>query len=83
MHQPMQYIWTLYDDYLASFSGWKKKLFERVTPRLRRRDQKERGFDHMMANSYATQQLCHEIYGRKKKDMNVVYPPLDPVFFEQ
>jgi glycosyltransferase involved in cell wall biosynthesis len=79
----MQYIWTLYDDYVSSLSAWKQQLFKRVTPRLRHRDQKDRTFDHIMTNSYATQELCHTVYGRRKKAMKVVYPPLDPRFFTE
>ncbi len=56
LHSPMQYIRSHYEEYLAKFHGWKKWLFQKITPRLRKWDQKYTQFDKVYSNSHYTQQ---------------------------
>ena len=58
LHSPMQYIWSHYEEYLHKFSGWKQKLFQWITPRLRNWDKKFTTFDKVFFNSKYTQELA-------------------------
>lgn len=78
LHSPMQYIRTHYEEYVNKFSGWKKKLFQAITPRLRKRDQKFTHFDTIYANSKYTQKCAKEIYGM---DSKINYPRIRDEFY--
>lgn len=78
LHSPMQYIWSHYEEYIAKFHGWKKWLFEFITPHLRKWDQKHTQFDKVYSNSYYTQQWALEIYGIKSE---VKYPKIKDEFY--
>lgn len=71
LHSPMQYIWSHHDEYLAKFQWWKKRLFQRIVPRLRKWDLKFNKFDEIVFNSKYTQKLAWELYGMRGK---VDYP---------
>jgi len=58
----MHYIWTLYDEYVGAMHGRKKRLYQYITPYLRRRDARPRQYDLMYANSESTQQQIQDIY---------------------
>ena len=63
LHSPMQYIRSHYEEYLGKFHGWKKWLFKKITPKLRKRDQSYTKFDTIISNSHYTQNLAKQIYG--------------------
>jgi len=73
----MQYIRSHRDEYLAKFTGRKKKLFSFLIPRLQKRDKRFRRFDEVYFNSKYTQQLAKEIYGIEGK---VRYPKIHDTF---
>lgn len=62
LHSPMQYIRSHHDEYCHKLTGYKKRLFKKITPRLRKRDKKFTEFDKIIANSEYTAQLAKEIY---------------------
>jgi len=74
----MQYIWSHRDEYLAKFSGRKKKLFSFLVPHLQTWDKKFTHFDEVQFNSKYTQSLAKKIYGIKGK---VVYPKIKDSFY--
>lgn len=78
LHSPMQYIRSHYQEYFSKFSGRKQKLFEIITPRLRKRDQKYTSFDEVVFNSHYTEHLAQELYGMKGK---VEYPTIKDCFY--
>lgn len=83
-HQPMHYIWTLYDAYVWSMTGWKKKLYQYITPRLRRRDAKPRSYDIIYANSESTKKQIKKIYfPLLSPQIEVIHPPIEPSFFHE
>ncbi len=82
-HQPMHYIWTLYEQYVQSFHGWKRWLYERVTPRLRRRDSKRRPYDQIYTNSIDTADQVRKLYHLHDSHIDVVHCPIDPIYFAQ
>lgn len=83
-HQPMHYIWPLYKEYIWYMSWWKKYLYKKVTPWLRRRDTRPRHYDLMYANSQSTKTQIQNLYFPDKKvDIRVVNPPIDPQFFHE
>lgn len=61
-HQPMHYIWTLYEEYVGHMSGRKQRLYRCITPKLRRRDSAIRNYDHILANSQSTKQQIEQLY---------------------
>lgn len=83
-HQPMHYIWTLYDAYVWSMSGWKKKLYQYITPRLRHRDAKPRSYDIIYANSESTKIQIKNIYfPLLSPKIEVIHPPIAEQFFHE
>lgn len=73
LHSPMQYIWSHYEEYRNKFTGRKRKLFDRLVPRLRSWDLKYKHFDSIVCNSHYTQQLAKELYGLESR---VQYPKI-------
>lgn len=73
LHSPMQYLWSHYPEYHARLTWWKKKLFNFIVPKLRKRDLKFCHFDSVVCNSHYTQHLAEEIYGLKS---TVSYPKI-------
>lgn len=83
-HQPMHYIWTLYDAYVWSMQGRKKKLYELITPRLRLRDTKPRIYDTIYANSESTKKQIKDIYfPLLSPKIEVIHPPIAEEFFHE
>jgi glycosyltransferase involved in cell wall biosynthesis len=78
LHSPMQYIWSHREEYLAKFSGWKKKLFSFLVPRLQRWDKQFTQFDEIHFNSKYTANLAKEIYGMEG---SVRYPKIHDTFY--
>jgi hypothetical protein len=72
LHSPMQYIWTHYDEYNKKLTGSKGKLFNRVVPKLRKRDLKFTKFDKIYANSKYTAKVAEELYDMK--NIHIKYP---------
>lgn len=62
LHSPMQYIRSHHQEYLKKLTGYKKKLFQLITKRTRKRDKKFIQFDKIICNSKYTAKLCKEIY---------------------
>lgn len=74
-HSPPRYLWDMQADYMEGLSGWKRRLFRALTPRLRRFDRESAGtVDHFIANSRFVRERIRRIYGR---DSKVIYPPVD------
>lgn len=83
-HQPMHYIWTLYDAYVWSMHWWKKKLYQFITPRLRRRDSKPRLYDVIYANSESTKQQIKKFYfPLLSPKIEIIHPPIAEQFFHE
>ncbi|MDO4713419.1 MAG: hypothetical protein Q4B28_01900 [bacterium] len=59
----MQYIWSHHEEYAGKLKGWKRWLFDWITPRLRKWDLQYREFDKVVFNSQYTAQLAKELYG--------------------
>jgi hypothetical protein len=65
-------------------TGRKKKLYEFVTPRLRRRDKKSRSYDIIYANSESTKKQIKNIYfPLLSPKIEVVHPPIAEEFFHE
>jgi len=79
LHSPMQYIWTHYDEYKEKLTGIKGKLFNRIVPKLRRRDLKFTKFDKIFANSKYTAQEAEKLYDMK--NIQIKYPHIPNTFF--
>ncbi|MFA6256188.1 MAG: glycosyltransferase [Candidatus Absconditabacterales bacterium] len=79
LHSPMQYIWTHYDEYKEKLMGIKGKLFNRIVPKLRKRDLKFTKFDKVYANSKYTAKVAEELYGMH--NIHIKYPHLPEKFF--
>ena len=83
-HQPMHYIWTLYDAYVWSMRWRKKKLYEKITPRLRTWDKKPRSYDVIYANSESTKKQIKDIYfPLLSPKIEVIHPPIAAQFFHE
>lgn len=65
-HQPMHYIWPLYEEYVGYMKWWKQWLYKKITPSLRRWDSKPREYDLIYANSESTKKQIQEIYFKNK-----------------
>ncbi|MDR2415121.1 MAG: glycosyltransferase [Candidatus Peribacteria bacterium] len=78
LHSPMQYVWSHKEEYLAKFSGRKKRLFSFLVPRLQKWDKQFRQFDEVFFNSKYTQALAKKIYGMEGK---ISYPKLKDTFY--
>jgi hypothetical protein len=63
LHSPMQYIRTHYDEYKEKLKGIKGKIFNRIVPKLKKRDLKFTKFDKIYANSKYTAKVAEELYG--------------------
>lgn len=72
LHSPMQYIRTHYDEYKEKLTGFKGKLFNRIVPKLRKRDLKFTKFDKIYANSKYTAETAEKIYDMK--NIQIKYP---------
>lgn len=79
LHSPMQYIWTHYDEYKEKLQGIKGKIFNRIVPKLRKRDLKFTKFDRVYANSKYTAKVAEELYGIK--NIQIKYPRIPDKFF--
>lgn len=79
LHSPMQYIWTHYDEYKEKLTGIKWKLFNRIVPRLRKRDLKFTKFDKIFANSKYTAKEAEKLY--KINNIHIKYPRIPNKFF--
>ena len=79
LHSPIQYIWTHYDEYKEKLTGIKWKLFNRIVPKLRKRDLKFTKFDKVFANSKYTAKVAEELYGMK--NIQIKYPHIPNKFF--
>jgi glycosyltransferase involved in cell wall biosynthesis len=78
LHSPMQYIRSHREEYLAKFTGRKKRLFSFLVPRLQKWDKQFTQFDEILFNSHYTQQLAKEIYGMEGK---MSYPKINDTFY--
>ncbi|MDR3168217.1 MAG: glycosyltransferase [Candidatus Peribacteria bacterium] len=78
LHSPMQYIWSHREEYLAKFTGRKKRLFSFLVPRLQQWDKQFTQFDEIFFNSQYTQALAKGIYGMEG---NVSYPKIKDTFY--
>ncbi len=79
LHSPMQYIRTHYDEYKEKLTWIKGKLFNRIVPKLRKRDLKFTKFDKVFANSKYTAKVAEELYGMK--NIQIKYPRIPNTFF--
>lgn len=81
-HQPMHYIRPLYEEYVGYMKWWKRRLYKKITPILRRRDSQSRSYDIMYANSESTKKQIEEIYfPNQNVEIQVIHPPIDEAFF--
>jgi len=79
LHSPMQYIRTHYDEYKEKLQGLKGKLFNRIVPKLRKRDLKFTKYDKVYANSKYTAHEAERLYGIK--NILIKYPCIPSKFF--
>jgi len=79
LHSPMQYIWTHYDEYNEKLKGIKWQLFNRIVPKLRKRDLKFTKFDKIYANSKYTAKEAEKLYDMKS--IQIKYPRIPDKFF--
>lgn len=79
LHSPMQYIRTHYDEYKEKLTGIKGKFFNRIVPKLRKRDLKFTKFDRIYANSKYTAQEAKKLYDMEH--ITVKYPRIPEKFF--
>ena len=79
LHSPMQYIWTHYEEYKEKLTGIKWKLFNRIVPKLRKRDLKFTKFDKIYANSKYTAKEAEKLYDMK--NISIKYPAIPNKFF--
>lgn len=79
LHSPMQYIWTHNGEYKEKLKWIKGKLFNRIAPKLRKRDLKFTKFDKVFANSKYTAKVAEELYGMK--NIKIKYPRIPNKFF--
>jgi glycosyltransferase involved in cell wall biosynthesis len=65
-------------------TGRRKKLYQFITPRLRRRDAKPRSYDIIYANSESTKKQIKKIYfPLLSPQIEVIHPPIEPSFFHE
>lgn len=78
-HTPMRYIWDMYDDYFRRASLPGRVAMRLFREPMRRYDLKSAEcVDQFVANSRFVAGRIRRIYGREAE---VVYPPVDTVFF--
>ncbi len=77
LHSPMQYIRSHYQEYTKKLTWYKLKIFQKITPKLRKRDKLFTKYDNVFANSHYTAQLAKEIYNI---DCKIKYPKIDGNF---
>lgn len=74
-HSPPRYLWDMQEDYTEGMPAWKRRVFEALTPWLRRFDREAAGrVDRFIANSEFVRERIGRIYGRRAQ---VIYPPVD------
>jgi len=73
LHSIMQYIWTLYEDYLNKFSGIKKHIFKFSSKYLRNYDKKYTKFEKIYFNSNYTKKEFEKMYN-KKVEWKILFP---------
>lgn len=74
-HSPPRYLWDMQEEYMRGMPPWKRALFRRLTPRLRRFDRETAGrVDHFIANSRFVRERIRRIYGREAA---VIHPPVE------
>ena len=65
-------------------TGLKKKIYEFITPKLRRRDEKPRSYDIIYTNSESTKKQIKKIYfPLLSPQIEVIHPPIEPSFFHE
>jgi len=79
LHSPMQYIRSHYDEYMQKIKWYKLKIFQKITPKLRKRDKSFTKFDDVVSNSHYTAKLAKDIYDI---DSKVRYPKVDSSFLD-
>lgn len=73
-HSPPRYLWDMQQEYLDTMSPVKAKIFQLLTPYLRRFDQHGAdNVDHFIANSAFVKERIERIYDRES---TVIYPPV-------
>jgi glycosyltransferase involved in cell wall biosynthesis len=64
--------------------GRKKKMYQYITPRLRRRDAKPRSYDTIYTNSASTKKQIKKIYfPLLSPQIEVIHPPIEASFFHE
>ncbi len=79
LHSPMQYIRTHHDEYKEKLTGIKGRLFNRIVPKMRKRDLEYTKFDKIFANSKYTAQEAKKLYGMNS--IQIKYPHIPNTFF--
>jgi hypothetical protein len=79
LHSPMQYIRSHYQEYTKKLNWYKLRIFQKITPKLRRRDQQFTKYDNVFSNSKYTSELAKEIYDI---DSKIKYPNIDKSFLD-
>lgn len=80
LHSPMQYIRSHHEEYTGKLTGFKWRLFRKITQHLRDRDVQFRNYDTVRANSKYTADEAKKRYGIKAE---IKYPQLNPLFLEE
>ncbi len=82
LHSPNQYIWENHKEYLQKVSWRKWILFNKLIPKLRKRDTKHRSYTSIFANSEYTKQTAIALYGSEFEKTKVKYPQLEKEFYQ-
>jgi len=73
-HSPPRYLWDMQEEYLSTMNPVKAKVFEWLTPYLRRFDlEGAADVDHFIANSNYVKERINRIYDREAE---VIHPPV-------
>lgn len=79
-HSPPRYLWDMQDEYLETMTGFKRYIFEKLTPYLRHFDlYGAQQVDHFIANSEFVRERIKRIYD---KDAVIIHPPVDVDAFD-
>lgn len=80
----MHYIWPLYEEYVSYMKSWKRRLYKKITPKLRRRDSRPRHYDKIYANSESTRRQIKSLYfPHQDPHIEIVHPPVEERFFKE
>ncbi len=78
-YSPPRYLWDMQDEYLESLPSFKRMIFKKITPYLRRFDQQAAdGVDHFIADSEFVRKRIKKVYDR---EATVIYPAVDLATF--